>query len=173
MTGIMFTKFELLITDWTHITANQRAACLGAWTWSSFSLTNSLLFHLIANWDFYITFCSCINCFYIAKRKWFWYLIFKLSIWSSNSSKCQISTQTPPDLLECSPLVTRRSNEAGQRGGELWSRVLVITHYTAPHTVQVLLSTQIMSQPFIFFIFFTIISPNYISPSHILHILHY
>ena len=156
MTDIMFTKFELLITDWTHITANQRAACLGAWTWSSFSLTNSLLFHLIANWDFYITFCSCINCFYIAKRKWFWYLIFKLSIWSSNSSKCLISTQTPPDLLECSPLVTRRSNEAGQS----WRRIMELGfgHYALYRP------THSAGTPFY---------TNYVSTFHILHIPHY
>ena len=109
----------------------------------------------------------------------------------SKSLKCLISTQTPPDLSECSPLVTRRSNETGQS----WRRIMELGfgHYTLYRPTQSFLhklclnlsySSQ-LNHSFLSKLYFNVpyssfssllitnLSPNYISLSHILHILHY
>ena len=62
MTGISFTKFELLITDWTHITDYSQAERRLSWswerTWSSilYEIIYVNMFLLIANLDFWVLF---------------------------------------------------------------------------------------------------------------------
>ena len=57
MTGISFTKFELLITDWTHITDySQAEGRLERGYEAVFFIMKSFMFLLIANLDFWIPF---------------------------------------------------------------------------------------------------------------------